>query len=64
MSLDVALDHPWITRRLHEDLPLTVFEKHNNLGNEIEIEGKFRKALNIMMVCGMTGLPRREGGIF
>jgi hypothetical protein len=29
----VALEHPFITRRLNEELPLTCFEKHEQVGN-------------------------------
>jgi hypothetical protein len=57
MRLDVTLDqHPFITRRLQDKLPLTDFEVHLKADNEFEIEGKFRKSINIFLVCALKGL--------
>ena len=47
-------EHPFITRRLDDKLPLTDYEAHRIADNEFEIEGKFRKSLNILLVCALT----------
>jgi hypothetical protein len=60
ISVDVSLyKHPWITRRLQDEIPLSREEMDINIGDELEKESKLRKAINILMVCAMTGLHRK-----
>lgn len=63
MRPSMAVEHPWVTRRLDDELPLTDFQQLELVGNNIEIEGKLRKAMNIMMVCGLSTFKKNEGRI-
>ena len=38
-----ALDHPWITRQLHLEMPLTAYERQELRSKEYLIEERLRK---------------------
>ena len=56
-SADIALQHPFITRKLDEDLPLTYQEFKETHAKSIRIEAKFRRAINVFLVCGVVQKP-------
>jgi hypothetical protein len=43
------LNHPWITRKLNEKLPLTREEKHQLEARNYAIEEKLRKAISLLI---------------
>jgi hypothetical protein len=64
-SVGIALyKHPWITRRLSDELPLSREEKDVNIFDELQKEGQLRKAINVLMMCALTGLNRKVGKLF
>lgn len=53
-SADIAISHPFITRKLDEELPLNLYEFKNQNAKSIRIEAKFRRAINVFLVCGVV----------
>ena len=49
-----ALKHPWITRRLDEELPQTEAQQRDSAIGNIQLEAKLRKAMNVLMFCSIT----------
>jgi serine/threonine protein kinase len=53
-SAGACLSHPFITRNLNEELPLTNSEFKKEDAKSFRIEAKFRKAINALLVCGVV----------
>lgn len=53
-SATQALQHPWVTRNLDEELPLTQVQMQQQEIDNLAIEDKLRKAINVVYVCGLA----------
>ena len=49
-----ALKHPWITRRLDEELPKTMQQMRDAAVKDIHLESKLRKAMNVLLFCSIV----------
>ena len=48
-----ALKHPWITRKLDEELPKTIQQLREAAVGDIDVEFKLRKAMNVLLFCSI-----------
>ena len=48
-----ALKHPWITRKLDQDLPQTLQQLRDAAIVDSQVEVKLRKAMNVLMFCSI-----------
>jgi serine/threonine protein kinase len=53
-SPEAALSHPWITRELDADLPLTRNQQLELQSKRFELIDRFRKTINTLYFCSVT----------
>lgn len=55
-----ALTHPWITRELNGQLPLTFFQQQTVKAKDFEIEQKLRKAVSSILFITIVKIKNAE----
>ena len=56
-----ALQHPWITRKLEAELPLSDLDRRALAIKNQPIEEKLRKAMRVLFVCSLGQQSQNNG---